>query len=263
MKIRKLLLILLPVFFLSMLYVNFLSGTGKINGLSAGEVSALFPTYFTPAGFTFTIWGVIYLFNLLFVIYAVVNGLKEPEGFPSRKLVLLYSITCLINICWVFAWHYLEISVSMILMLLLLVVLTRIYQEVTIRQKKSIQEYMLTVIPVSVYLGWIVVATVANAAVTLVYLRWSVFGLAPYVVASVVIVLAAIVNIMVLLKKKDVFFSLVFLWAAMGIISARRAEGTPESDIVAVTAIVCMGIVFLVMIYTRFFVIRAEKENEL
>ena len=122
---------------------------------------------------------------------------------------------------------------------------------------------MVTVIPVSIYLGWIVVATVANASVTLVYLHWSVFGLAPYLTASVVIVLAAIINIIVLIKKRDIFFGMVFLWAALGIITARRAEGTPESDFVAITALVCMGIVFLVMIYTRFFVIRVEKENEL
>ena len=133
----------------------------------------------------------------------------------------------------------------------------------TDRPKKSILEYMLTVIPISIYLSWIVVATVANAAVTFVYLHWSVFGLAPYIVAAIAIVLAAIINIMVLIKKKDIFFSLVFLWAAMGIISARRAEGTSDSNSVAITAIVCMGIVFLVMIYTRFFVIRVEKENEL
>ena len=97
MNTRKIILILLPVIFLLMLYVNFLSGTGKLNGISAGEVSALYPTYFTPAGYTFTIWGVIYIFNILLVVYALVNGFKEQEGFPSQTLLLLYFIACLIN----------------------------------------------------------------------------------------------------------------------------------------------------------------------
>ena len=60
-------------------------------------------------------------------------------------------------------------------------------------------------------------------------------------------------------KKRDVFFSLVFLWAALGIIVARRSEMSPESDMVAVTAMVTMGIVFIFILIARFVYIKKEK----
>ncbi|MER2010564.1 MAG: tryptophan-rich sensory protein, partial [Psychrobacillus sp.] len=45
--------------------VNFLGGTGRINNLSQGDVSDMYNTLLTPAGFTFSIWSVIY--GLLFI----------------------------------------------------------------------------------------------------------------------------------------------------------------------------------------------------
>lgn len=247
------------VLYLAMLYINFLSGTGKINGISAGEVSALYPTYFTPAGYTFSIWGVIYLFNLWFVIYAIARSFGESADYPSRPVILLYLLSCVLNIGWIFAWHHLQILTSLFLISLLLATLLLIYQKVTTRAKKSAWEYISTVIPISLYLGWLLVATLANAAVTISGLGWKAFGSSPAILASSMVVIAALVNLVILIWKKDIFLSLVFLWAATGIISARRADDLPGSDQVAVTSLVCMGMVFLFMIFTRFFVIRKEK----
>jgi len=250
--VKKLLVFLTPVFFLATLYVNYLSGTGKINGISAGDVSKFFPTFFTPAGYTFSIWGVIYLFNLVFVSFLFFRGLNDSNNFPSIKIMALYSATCLINIAWVYNWHYQNIFICELLMLIFLSALAIIYNEITNRVRKSIWEYIVTVIPISIYFSWIIVATLANTAVMITYANWNIFGIPQYYQASFMLLIAALVNIWVLLKKKDIFFSLVYLWAAMGIISARRAELMPGSNNVAIIGLITMIIIFIMILFVRF-----------
>lgn len=249
----------MPVIFILMLYINYLSGTGKINDISAGGVSALYPTFFTPAGYTFSIWGIIYLFNFVFVVYYTITGFSASSSYPTARILIFYSLSCIFNISWVFAWHYDAILISMFMIASLFAALLMVYQEVTSGKKSSFSEYFVTTVPVSIYLGWIVVAVIANAAVTLRAYHWGGFGIPGHYWAAVMIVVAGIVNVLVLLKKRDVFFSLVFLWAALGIIVARRAEMSPESDMVAVTAMVTMGIVFIFILIARFVYIKKEK----
>jgi benzodiazapine receptor len=258
---KKLLLILMPLFFIGMLAVNYLSATGRINHISAGGVSGLHPTYFTPAGFTFSIWGIIYLFNILFIIYALIKHFTGQPDYPSEKIISLYLLSCLVNIVWIFAWHYQDLIFAMILMLIFLFILILLYLEVTSRSRRTVFEYFATVTPVSLYLSWIVVAAVANGAVTLASLQWNGFGIGGQYWASIMICIAGIINILILIRKKDIFFNLVFLWAVTGIISARRAEMSPESNIVANTALIMMGIVFILILITRFVHISKEKRQ--
>lgn len=256
---KKFLTVFMAVSFGIMVYINFLSGTGRINGISAGGVSARYPTYFTPAGFTFSIWGIIYLTNLVFMIYAVVSVFSNKNDFPSIKISSLYIVSCFINMAWIFSWHYEAIVFCMVLMLLFLYTLSALYQSLTTRKLGSAFEYIATVVPVSLYVSWIVVATLANFSVMTVYLNWKIPGVPGHYIAVILVILAGIANIWVLLKKKDIFFSLVFLWAATGIIIARRHEANSASDTVAVTALVAMAVVFIMMVITRFLVIRQEK----
>ncbi len=257
---KKFWMILTALAFFAMIYVNYLSLTGQINGVFTGQISAMYPTYFTPAGYTFSIWGIVYLFNLAFIVYAFVVTFFKLGDFPAPAILILYFISCLINIGWIFSWHYKAIPFSMILMTLLLLLLFNIYRRVTVGFKRFEPQYIITVIPFSLYLGWVVVATLANLAVLINYVHWVNMDWPAAYLASGMVIVATVINIIILVKKNDLFFSLVFLWAVMGIISARRAEGTKEANLVAITALVGMGLVFLVMILTRFFVIRKESK---
>ena len=49
------------------LTVNALANILPINGYNTGQVSGFYPNYFVPAGFTFAIWGIIYLLLIGFV----------------------------------------------------------------------------------------------------------------------------------------------------------------------------------------------------
>jgi len=48
--------------FVAVLVVNYLAVTLPIGGMTTGALSDLYPNLFTPAGITFSIRGIIYLF---------------------------------------------------------------------------------------------------------------------------------------------------------------------------------------------------------
>ena len=54
--------------FTAMIVINGLANALPINGFTTGELSDLYPNLFVPAGVTFSIWGIIYLLLLIFII---------------------------------------------------------------------------------------------------------------------------------------------------------------------------------------------------
>ena len=127
---KKLIALTNVVLFAGMIYVNYLGGIGAINNIGTGEVSGLYPTLFTPAGLTFSIWGIIYLFNSFFVVYQVYKAFKLPENFDLKLNQGFFFVT-ITNTVWIFAWHRLAIGYSLFLMLILLVFLLVSYSRAT------------------------------------------------------------------------------------------------------------------------------------
>jgi hypothetical protein len=238
--------------FILMIYINYLSGAGKINDISAGGVSGNYFTLFTPAGFTFSIWGLIYLFNLFFSIRLFWMGVKDNRNKELNTISKYFILTCILNISWIYSWHYDKMALSVLLMLGLLITLIMLYQKVSGTHYPSMWSYLSTYIPISLYLGWICIATVANISVWLTSLSWDGSPLNESFWASLMLIVAAIINIFILVRKRDVVFSLVFLWAAYGIYSARSIEAAEGSLWVSRSAIA--GILFVLMgiLYTGY-----------
>jgi benzodiazapine receptor len=104
-------------------------------------------------------------------------------------------------------------------------------------------ETWLVRVPFSIYLGWITVATIANASSLLVYLNWNGWGIAPEWWAVIMLVAAAIIASLVSITRGDVAYILVIAWAFAGI--AVKHSATPA---VAVTASVMAGLVLLTLL---------------
>jgi hypothetical protein len=240
-----------------MIYVNYLSGTGKINDISAGGVSALYPTLFTPTGFTFSIWGLIYLFNFLFSIRLFWLSVVSRNENDIEKLSKYFILSCILNISWIYSWHYDVMTLSVLLMLGLLITLILLYQSVSGKRYTSIWSYLSAYTPVSLYLGWICIATVANTSVWLTSLNWDGSPLSEGFWASLMIIIAAFINLAILVKKRDIVFALVYLWAAYGIIIARSGDMNDAGIWVTRAAISGMVMVFMGIFYARF--IKIEK----
>ena len=134
--------------FAGVIAVNGAANALPINGLTTGAVSDLYPNLFTPAGFAFSIWGLIYSGLLAFLIRTLTTSDTELVD----KLFPWFAMNSLANMAWIFAWHHLQVVTSLVLMLVLLVSL--IYMTAELRSSsKSSKEVRFFNAVFEVYLG--------------------------------------------------------------------------------------------------------------
>ena len=222
--------------------VNILANALPLNGQTTGEISDRFQVYFVPAGYVFSIWGLIYLGLVAFAVY---QALPAQRNNPRlRRIGYLFTLSCLANIAWLFLWHYELFPLTLVAMLALLLLLIAIYLRLEIgRAQISTAEKWLVHVPFSIYLGWITVATIANVTTLLDYLKWSGWGISPEAWTVIMLVAGMGIASAVSLTRGDIAYMLVIMWAFAGI--AVKHAGTP---VVATAAWVTTALVALMLV---------------
>jgi hypothetical protein len=228
--------------FVATVTVNGLANALPLNGQTTGEISDRFQVYFVPAGYVFSIWGLIYLSLGAFAIF---QALPAQRANPRlRRIGYLFALSCLANGVWLFFWHYELFALTLAAMIALLLLLITIYLRLDIgRTEVSVTEKWLVQIPFSIYLGWITVATIANVTSLLDYLEWSGWGIGPQAWAVIMLIAATAIASAVGLTRRDIAYLLVIVWAFVGI--AVKHNGTP---VVSTAAWVTAAIVGLVSV---------------
>jgi hypothetical protein len=206
------------------LVVNGLANALPLNGQNTGQISDRFHVYFVPAGYVFSIWGLIYIGLVAYSIYQVLPSQRaNPRLRATGWWIALGGIA---NSSWIFLWHYNQFPLTLIAMLVLLATLIVTYLRLGVGSSAvSAGERWAVHLPFSIYLGWITVATVANFSDVLDFLKWDRFGIAPEI--WMIIILAAVLAIAVLMNftRRDVAYAAVLLWSLAGI-SVKQA-GVP------------------------------------
>ncbi|MFS0594045.1 TspO/MBR family protein [Cytobacillus horneckiae] len=195
--------------YLFMITMNFLANYLPLNGKTTGEISNQLQVIFTPAGYVFAIWGLIYLLTGVWVISQFVIGRKTSiykRSFPW------FLISCILNGLWIYLWHYEQFILSIFVIAFLLISLLITYR--LIKQQSSSYLYLL---PFSVYTGWVSVATIANISYTLEYYNWQAFGLSDQTWGILLLLIATVIAIIFTIREKDFIYPLVFIWAFIGI----------------------------------------------
>jgi len=231
--------------------VNALANILPLGGNTTAEVSDAYPTLLTPAGYVFSIWGIIYALLLVFTVYQAYQNREAP--FLS-KISLFFLLSSLVNVFWLFLWHYEQIIPSVALMFVLLATLVVIYLRLQIgKSNVSLKEKLCVHLPFSVYLGWITIAAIANVASALVAVNWDGWGLTAVNWASLMTIIALVVTLTVIVTRKDVAYSLVILWALGGIIVKQAAYENIvlTAEVSAVIVVIALVAVYLLSLRTK------------
>lgn len=201
---------------LATLVMNGLANALPLNGFGTGEISNRFDSLFTPAGYVFAIWGLIYLGLTAFTVW---QALPAQRANPRcRRIGWVYVVSALANIAWLFAWHWLEFGASLVAMLAILASLMVIWLRLkSSRSLVSRAELWTTHLPFSLYLGWITVATVANAAILLMSWQWDGGPLSPVAWTLLMLAVAAALGLLFVLRERDYTCTGVLVWALAGI----------------------------------------------
>lgn len=230
--------------YVCMVLVNILANALPLNNRATGQISDSYPNLFAPAGITFSIWGVIYLLLLGYVIYQFIPRNKNRENKKEKLLKNINSyfiVSSLANIAWIFAWHYDYIGISLLLMIVLLISLIKI-AEIIRKEHFTTQEKLFISTPFSVYFGWITVATIANVTVFLVSIGWNGFGIADYMWMSIILIIGVIIGILRIRRDKNMAYGLVLIWAYAGILLKHLSDFgfNGQYPNVIATLIVCL-----------------------
>lgn len=236
--------------FIILVLVNALSEILPLNGKYTSEISDAYPNLFTPAGYVFSIWGIIYALLLVFAVFQASPSQRE-KPFLS-KISYLFVLSSIANISWLFLWHYEQIVLSLVPMFVLLATLIAIYLRLQIgRSDVSLKEKLCVHLPFSVYLGWITVAPIANVAAALVAVNWDGWGLSVVTWTVLMIIVAAVITLAVIITRRDIAFSLVIIWALIGII-VKQIENQTIVITAGTSAIIIAIALTTEIVYFRF-----------
>ena len=226
--------------------VNALANIIPFNGQETGAISDRFAIYFVPAGYVFSIWGLIYIG---LIAYAIFQALPSQRDNPRlRKTGYFVIIGCLANCIWLFLWHFEQFPLTLVVMLSLLAMLILIYLGLESgRTNVSAAETWAVRIPFSIYLGWITVATIANVTDVLYYWNWDGFGIQPrdwtLILFAAVLVIAGLMSI----TRRDVAYNLVVVWALVGIAVKQSAAKS-----LVLGSLVSAALVLAVLVYSLY-----------
>jgi hypothetical protein len=220
---KKTLAILNAVFLAITLVMNYLSNTGYFNGNTMKTVSDRYHNLFTPAPYAFSIWGLIYLFLLVFIIYSFIILKREKESHIISEISIWFIITCIANSLWVVAWLYDHIGISVLLMLILLLALVKII----LNTKAELTNPPFRIVacvwwPYTIYAGWISVALIADIAAFLTKIQWSGFGFSESAWAIIMIVIAGMLYLFITWKRNMREYALVGTWALIAVAIANK-----------------------------------------
>ena len=225
--------------------VNVLANALPINGQGTGEISDRFAIYFVPEGYVFSIWGIIYLGLIAFVLYQLLPGQKESALI--EKISPAFWVANLANTVWIFLWHYEYFPLTVVAMLTLLASLLTVYVQIARHGALTSGQQWFVKLPFSIYLGWISVATVANVTQVLFYADWSGWGVAPEVWTVIMLVIAGGLGLAMRWRENDWAYGFVLTWALVGI-----AQKQVASALVSNTAWVIVGVLALALVSVPF-----------
>jgi len=243
--------IVVSVLFLAVIAVNALANALPINGVNTGQLSDEIPNLFVPAGLTFSIWGLIYLLLAGYCGAILIQAFRKggtKAWEPADGAIL--SLNFAANIAWILAWHHRLVGLAMVLMLVIFGTLVWLEERNAARLRAGafaagssspLARFLLTT-PINVYLGWICVATIANATALFVTAGWGGFGLDPRAWTVFVIAAGLSVGLLFIFLRGAVAAPLVIVWALAGIAIKRIGADMEYSTVIWVSAIASAAI---------------------
>lgn len=227
-----------------MVAVNALANIMPLNGHTTGAVSAKYPNLFTPAAYTFSIWGVIYVLVLFFLV-SQIKASTTPRREPPISALIgpWFIVSCIANALWLCSWHYGYIGTSVVVMLVLLTALLIINGRIASVKLDSTRE-KISRFGFQIYLGWICAATLANITVFLAKYMGQQFSTMDLFWTIAAILLATLIGIWFTFTKRKAS-ALAIIWAHLGILVKHLSKTGHQAEYISIIVAVTLSIVIL------------------
>jgi hypothetical protein len=260
MKSTRAFAILNVISFLIHLAISYMVQMKMINSKDVGEISDAFTSLFTPAGFTFGIWGIIYTCLGIFCVFHIVMAYKRnPDNDANKDLHSIGPLFIIINLAtaaWLVAWTGTQLLLSIFLIFIQLICLLVIHERLHIHNRlRPPSSKLATEFPMSIYFGWISLATIANISSYLVSIGWNGWGISDINWTLIMIIVSTVLGLILLITRRNIAFGLVVIWGLFGILSKLSNYHLNKYDVlinVSWAGIVVIGLVCLVQVIRSF-----------
>jgi hypothetical protein len=211
--------------------VTFNAVNGRIGAPlpSVADVSDAHRTLFTPAGYAFAIWGLIYGATLLYAVSALLPSQLDVR-FHDRVAPWLLATNVLSSL-WVACFTTEHFVPSLLIIVATLVCCIAMY---SIASDHVLSEHLSHFwrLPFGLWMSWLAIATLANLSLTLTAAGVSAWPVSAPVWTAILLVFAGISAVSISALFLDPVVSLVVSWATAAI----AVEHWQDSSLVAVVA---------------------------
>lgn len=222
-----------------------LSTSGVLPGDDVGTISDRYDSWIDPAGYAFSIWGVIYLASLVLAAYQVRADRAADPVLRGLRVPLAVAFT--LNGVWIIAFQQEQFALSQVIIVALTAALAIGYLRLArAGRPRTRAERWIVYATTGLYLGWGTVATVAGFSTTTLALGVTSLGLPTQVWAvAVLIVAGGIVAAIVAAGPPEPGFPLATSWALTAI-AVNQAGPRPIVATVAGLAAAAAIIAFII-----------------
>ena len=223
--------------------VNYFSQTLQLNNNTIGSLSQEYRNLFTPEGYAFSIWGVIFLALLAYSGYQVyVAFFSNLDDDLIINTGPWFAIANFANAGWVVVWLYEFTGLSVIFMFIILISLIM----VILKTRMELWDASLSIIaftwwPICLYAGWITVATIANVASYLAKIGWDGWFFTERQWTITMILVAVLLNVLIIYRRNMREFAAVGIWALIAIY-VRHSDRMPNIAYVALAGAIILTI---------------------
>ncbi|MFT8358442.1 TspO/MBR family protein [Bifidobacterium aquikefiri] len=223
-----------------MVAFNAYSELARLGGTTTGEISNREFAWFTPAGYVFAIWGVIYIALAVFLAVLPRERLPYLWNTGFNAVGMLFILSCLLNVSWLIVWHYGQFTASMVIIVAIAISVWLIYA--LLRRAGA---GILAWAPISIYASWLAIATCANASYLAVHQYPNIESTVQATTTFFLLILLLGGAFAIRTRLNDWISPLVVIWAAIGIGVRLFTTSAPIGVIIiAMTAIGALLIYF-------------------
>ena len=243
--------------------------TGTVGGFAnaTGEVSDMFSLQITPAGWTFSIWGIIYTWQVLWLLYAwsFVFRPSTPRTVSWISL-LLYSCGNICNIIWIFVWgnNYPQIAFPFIFLIWAFVVaaisvetyhINKVSPVMLSNKKYKIDLWITRLLVPNglvIYATWLTAATHLNFGIVLQYYAnvsaVTTGAVMLWLLSALTLIYFALENTILDRYARFIFMVYpVLIWALTGVMSAHWGREDPDTNPVLTLLLLLLSIGLLLV----------------
>ena len=210
---------------LGAIVINTLSNFFPLKGLNIGAISntILGGVLVTPANYAFAIWGVIYLGLIAFGVYQALPRQRYNSHLLKLRAPIVWA--SIFQTVWIYFFQLQQFWLSVVLMggILINLIAAYLWSRFGNDRVPRVEKWLVQV-PISIYLGWISVASIVNVASALYASRWNGWGTAPNVWTIIMILIAALITAAIVLRYRDAAFTGVIVWALVAVAVRQSAQ---------------------------------------